>query len=161
MLHGTCLGEALQTLYNNLGISIDDEDGEDDFDEFSGPDGNGEDGCDLDADDSDGGGGGGDDGNNGSPGPVDGPSNFSEVILAQMKGNPIMPTKTLADPSVQPRSTLAVHSKRLGNMLVKQTSMTSSEFFSFMNRTQHLLGPLHSLSALPQTMLRGYLSSTQ
>ena len=73
MLLGTCLGEALHDV---LGVDADDVD---DPDEFSGPDGNGEDGRDLDLDD-------GNDEDDGSPGPVDGPPVFSEVILAQKKG---------------------------------------------------------------------------
>lgn len=103
MLHGTCLGEALQTFYNNLSIDIRDElDDPDTLDEFDGPDGNGEDGYDLgldDGDDSDsngenGGDDNGDDHDDGSPGPVDGPPIFSEVILAQKKGTHLLPHET-------------------------------------------------------------------
>lgn len=79
MLQGTCLGEALQLLRSDLDTGASEDD-EDEPDEFSGPDGNGEHGADLDLDH------GGDD-DNGSPGPVDGPSVFSEVTLAQKKGN--------------------------------------------------------------------------
>ena len=77
MLHGTCLGEALS---NSLGISLGINASDlDNPDEFSGPDGNGEGGQDLDLDDSN-------EEDSGSPGPVDGPPVFSEVILAQKKG---------------------------------------------------------------------------
>lgn len=77
MLRGTCLGDALRMLRDNIGIeSVSNSDDED---EFSGPDGNGEGGSDLDLDAI-----GNED--DGSPGPVDGPPIFSEVILAQKKG---------------------------------------------------------------------------
>ena len=77
MLRGTCLGEALK-------LSHCDPDGhmnDNDDNEFGGPDGNGESGNDLDVDSDD-------DEDDGSPGPVDGPSILSEVILAQKKGLP-------------------------------------------------------------------------
>ena len=80
MLRGTCLGEALQALQCDLGPEVGDLD---DDDELTGPDGNGEDGCDLDLDldgDND------NSGDDGSPGPVDGPSVFSEVVLAHKRG---------------------------------------------------------------------------
>jgi len=77
MLEGTCLGEVLQLWDRDLGI--DTGDGNDDGNESSGPDGNGEAGGDLDLDHSD-------DEDDGSPGPVDGPSIFSEVTLAQKRG---------------------------------------------------------------------------
>ena len=77
MLQGTCLGEALR-LRDQL---LDQDTSSDDaVDEFSGPDGNGEPSSDLDIEDS------GDD-NDGSPGPVDGPSVLSEVLLAHKKGS--------------------------------------------------------------------------
>lgn len=105
MLHGTCLGEALQALYKDLGVDVGDLD---DLDEFGGPDGNGEDGHDLgldngdgDGNDSDSGGdnNSSDDNDNGhnddrSPGPVDGPPIFSEVALAQKKGTHFLPFKS-------------------------------------------------------------------
>lgn len=75
MLHGTCQGEAL---YNSLGINANASDS-DSADNLGGPDGNGEGGNDLDLDDVD-------SGDDGSPGPVDGPPIFSEVVLAQKKG---------------------------------------------------------------------------
>ena len=77
MLEGTCLGEALR--HHNLAINGDNN-GNDDVDEFGGPDGNGEVGDDLDLDHDD-------NEDDGSPGPVDGPSGFSEVVLAQKKGS--------------------------------------------------------------------------
>ena len=77
MLQGTCLGEALRLKHPNLSSGENDND----KDEFSGPDGNGEDCNDLDIDDDD-----DDDDNDGSPGPVDGPSILSEVVLAQKRG---------------------------------------------------------------------------
>ena len=97
MLKGTCLGEALRLWHNNSNTSI----GESDEDELMDPDGNGEHGGDLDLDqdnndnennngDNNGDGNSGnsdDDDNNGSPGPANGPSIFSEVVLAQRKGN--------------------------------------------------------------------------
>ena len=73
MLSGTCLSEAL---HDSLDTNESDSD---DPDEFSGPDGNGEGGHDLDLDDND-------DEETGSPGPVDRPPIFSEVLLAQKKG---------------------------------------------------------------------------
>ncbi|KAF9790606.1 hypothetical protein BJ322DRAFT_1104263 [Thelephora terrestris] len=76
MLRGTCLGDALQKLRQTVDAeSVSDSDDED---EFSGPDGNGEAGSDLDLDHVD-------NEDDGSPGPVDGPSIFSEVILAHKK----------------------------------------------------------------------------
>ena len=77
MLQGSCLGEALRLWRGDLGTDVDDSDDEDEF--TSGPDGNGEGGSDLDLDLDD-------DEDDGSPGPVDGPSLFSEVTLAQRKG---------------------------------------------------------------------------
>ena len=74
MLQGTCLGEALQLSYHNP-----DNRNNNHNDEFSGPDGNGESGNDLDVGDSD-------NEDDGSPGPVDGLSILSEVVLAQKKG---------------------------------------------------------------------------
>ena len=78
MLQGTCLGEALRLWRHNPSSDTDNDndDGE------SGPDGNGEVGGDLDIDDDDD----DNDGNDGSPGPVDGPSILSEVVLALKKG---------------------------------------------------------------------------
>ena len=92
MLQGSCLGEALQLWRQTLGTDAsdsdyndDDEDDNNENDEFGGPDGNGEEGGDLDLDDND-----DNDNDNdeddGSPGPVDGPPVFSEVVLAQKKG---------------------------------------------------------------------------
>ena len=85
MLHGTCLGEAL---HDGPGVNVGDQgDLDGSNDEFSGPDGNGESGCDLDLDHDD-------NEDNGSPGPVDGPPIFSEVILAHRKGTrPILFSK--------------------------------------------------------------------
>lgn len=74
MLQGTCLGEALKLSYHNP-----DNRNNNHNDEFSGPDGNGESGNDLDVGDSD-------NEDDGSPGPVDGLSILSEVVLAQKKG---------------------------------------------------------------------------
>ena len=86
MLHGTCLGEALQSWHQDFdsdpgdgGSSGSDDDGGAN-DECSGPNGNGEGGHDLDMDQDE-------DDNDGSPGPVDGPSILSEVVLALKKGN--------------------------------------------------------------------------
>jgi len=76
MLQGTCLGEALRMWDHGLDSDIED-DGED---EFGGPDGNGEGGNDLDVEDDN-------SEDDGSPGPVDGPPTFSEVALAQKRGN--------------------------------------------------------------------------
>lgn len=78
MLHGTCLGEALQLWRQDLDTEA--EDSSDDEDEFGGPDGNGEDGCDLDLDDED-------DEDNTPPGPVEGPLVLSEVVLSPRRGN--------------------------------------------------------------------------
>ena len=78
MLHGTCLGEAIQLWKDEAGIR--DTGNSDDLDYFDGPDGNRESGCDLDLD------GCSSNEDNDSPGPVDGPPNFSEVTLAQKKG---------------------------------------------------------------------------
>ena len=87
MLLGTCLGEALQLWHQDLN-SIPGSDngsgncGDDDgggSNEYSGPDGNGEGGNDLDMDQDQ-------DNDNGAPGPVDGPSILSEVVLALKKG---------------------------------------------------------------------------
>ena len=75
MLQGTCLGEALKLSSCNPDNHIG---------KFGGPDGNGESGTDLDVDDNDNDNG---DKDNGSPGPVDGPSILSEVVLAQKKGS--------------------------------------------------------------------------
>lgn len=84
MLHGSCLGEALQALQRELSIeSVSDSDDED---ELGGPDGNGETGGDLDLNDNN-----NDDNDNGSPGPVDGPPVLSEVALAQKRGKDILP----------------------------------------------------------------------
>ena len=77
MLQGTCLGEVLRSLQDSLATeasgALSDED------EPSGPDGNGEDGYDLDLDYED-------NEDNGSPGPVDGPPIFSEVVLVLRRG---------------------------------------------------------------------------
>lgn len=78
MLQGTCLGEALRLWRHNPSSDTDN----DNDDRESGPDGNGEVGGDLDIDDDDD----DNDGNDGSPGPVDGPSILSEVVLALKKG---------------------------------------------------------------------------
>ena len=79
MLQGSCLAEALRLWHQGLdGEANSSDDGSDD--EYrSGPDGNGEGGGDLDADPND-------NEDNGAPGPVDGPSILSEVILAQRRG---------------------------------------------------------------------------
>jgi len=74
MLQGTCLGEALK---------LSSRDPDDHIDEFGGPDGNGESGTDLAVNNSDDN---SDDEDDGSPGPVDGPSILSEVVLTQKKG---------------------------------------------------------------------------
>lgn len=80
MLHGTCLGEAIQALCHELGA---DEFGDpDDEGESGGPDGNGEPGSDLDLEQND--------EDDGAPGPADGPEVFSEVTLAYKKGNPAL-----------------------------------------------------------------------
>jgi hypothetical protein len=79
MLHGTCLSKAVR-LWKDLNAGGDDADNQEDEDDSSGPDGNGEPGYDLDFDDGD------KDEDDGSPGPVDGPPIFSEVVLAQNKG---------------------------------------------------------------------------
>ena len=73
------MGEALKL------ASHDPDDGDDDEDdnEFGGPDGNRESGSDLDVNCDN-------DEDDGSPGPVDGPSIFSEVVLAQKKGESII-----------------------------------------------------------------------
>lgn len=96
MLQGTCLGEVIRLRRQELGIDITDLDYDDnnDDDELGGPDGNGEDGGDLDLDNED-----DDDGDNGAPGPVNGPTVFSEVILAQKRGAEPSATlmKTLTD----------------------------------------------------------------
>ena len=76
MLHGTCLGEVLQSWQDNLDGKASNDGNNDDC---SGPDGNGEGGNDLDVDQGD-----GDD--DGSPGAVDGPSVLSEVVLALKRG---------------------------------------------------------------------------
>ena len=76
MLHGTCLGEAVEALRRELNADVSDSN---DSDESSGPDGNDEHGSDLDLEDNY-------DGDDGSPGPVDGPPIFSEVVLANKKG---------------------------------------------------------------------------
>ena len=76
MLHGTCLGEALQLWHQGLEASDSSEDVEVDS---SGPDSNREDSCDVNL--------------NGEvneddvpPGPVDGPPIFSEVALTLRRG---------------------------------------------------------------------------
>jgi len=82
MLQGTCLGEALELWNRNLGSdgSDDDDNGNNDGDGgYGGPDGNGEGGSDLDIDHDN-------NEDDGSPGPVDGPPIFSEVVLARTKG---------------------------------------------------------------------------
>lgn len=78
MLQGTCLGETLKLLCRDSEMNDNDDDNDDCNDEFAGPDGNGESGDDLDIDREN------DD--DGSPGPVDGPSVLSEVVLALKKG---------------------------------------------------------------------------
>jgi hypothetical protein len=102
MLHGTCLGEAIQQWKNVAGIdNIDDLDAEDeDEDHFSGPDGNGESGYDLDLDDDD---------DDGAPGPVDGPSISSEVFLAQRKGSTLALKKLNTLLTVQSSPDIPVH----------------------------------------------------
>jgi hypothetical protein len=77
MLHGTCLGEAIRLWKKEAGIEDFSDPGDEDG--FGGPDGNGESGRDLDLDY-------GSDEDDGSPGPVDGPPIFSEVVLAHKKG---------------------------------------------------------------------------
>ena len=101
MLRGTCLGEALRLWHQ--GLDAGDSSDDDNEDKTSGPDGNGEDGRDLDLDndgnnddldlDDDGirdldlnEDGNGNDGDDIPPGPVDGPSIFSEVNLALRRG---------------------------------------------------------------------------
>ena len=77
MLHGTCLGDAIQLWNKEAGMEdVSDFDNNSDS---SGPDSNGENGLDLDDDDE------GDE-DDGLPGPVDGPPVFCEVILTQRKG---------------------------------------------------------------------------
>jgi hypothetical protein len=76
MLQGTCLGEALRALQAELSTDVSESEDED---ESGGPDGNGEAGGDVDLEEND--------EDNGSPGPVDGPPVFSEVILAYRKGS--------------------------------------------------------------------------
>ena len=85
MLRGTCLGNALQSLRD--AASAEAINSSSDEDEPGGPDGNGEGGhdLDLDRDDND------DDNDNGSPGPVDGPTIFSEVVLALKRGTDSLP----------------------------------------------------------------------
>jgi len=81
MLQGTCLGAALQSHHRDLnGDTSDDNGGEDN--KRDGPDGNGEAGCNLDVDHDD-------NEDDGAPGPVDGPSILSEVVLAQKRGIPL------------------------------------------------------------------------
>jgi len=91
MLQGTCLSEALQSHHGPSTDANNSDGSDDDDDEFGGPDGNGEDGNDLDLDD--------DDGDDGSPGPVDGPPVFSEVVLARKRGIklPLPVPNTIAD----------------------------------------------------------------
>jgi len=88
MLHGTCLGEAVEALRRELNADISNSN---DSNESGGPDGNGEHGSDLDLEDDR-------DGDDGSPGPVDGPPIFSEVVLANKKGTdaaPPLPTSLI------------------------------------------------------------------
>ena len=75
MLRGTCLGEAIRLWKEEAGTE-----GVDDLDDTGGPDGNGESGLDLDLDHDN-------NEDDGSPGPIDGPPIFSEVVLAQKKGS--------------------------------------------------------------------------
>ena len=87
MLLGTCLGEALKFWHQDLDSIPGSDNGIGDHgdgdgggsNEYGGPDGNGEGGDDLDMDQDQ-------DGDNGAPGPVDGPSILSEVVLALKKG---------------------------------------------------------------------------
>ena len=93
MLQGTCLGEALELWSHDLGSDGSDDDDDDGNNNgnggYSGPDGNGEGGTDLDIDiDHD------DDEDDGSPGPVNGPPIFSEVVLARKKGINLLLTYT-------------------------------------------------------------------
>jgi hypothetical protein len=92
MLQGTCLGEALKLLHhdsdNDLNINRDNN-GEDNNDHDSGGDNDGDDNDDHDGNcngdnDRDGD---SDDNDEDAPGPVDGPSILSEVILALKKGS--------------------------------------------------------------------------
>ena len=87
MLRGTCLGEVLQALGHDLGPNVGDSDDED---EFSGPDGNREGGSDLDLEHEEG-------EDDRSPGPVDGPAIFSEVVLVQKRGTELSPSSTTSN----------------------------------------------------------------
>ena len=152
MLHGTCLGEALQAqghdLSSNAG-NLDDED------EFSGPDGNGEGGSDLDMEGED---------DSGAPGPVDGPPVFSEAVLAQKRGtqpHPFPSSQTSTHLSIQPGGTPVPHSARLGSTLAKRTLTILFGSFFFTNRTQLPTEPPHLTFALSPTTSRRSLSSTQ
>lgn len=127
MLHGTCLAEALQLWRPDLDSDMGDNDA-DDVDEFSGPDGNGEDGndlgIDLDGDNNDNNDNDidNDNDNDGAPGPVDGPSILSEVVLARKRGNYLLSIHCIEDQAnavIQLQSTPVAHSERSENRLVK------------------------------------------
>ena len=141
MLHGTCLGEALQAQGHDLSSNTGNLD---DKDEFSGPDGNGEGGSDLDMEGED---------DSGAPGPVDGPPVFSEAVLAQKRGtqpHPFPSSQTSTHLSIQPGGTPVPHSTRLGSTLAKQTLMILFGSFFFTNRTQLPTEPPHlTLGANP------------
>ena len=77
MLHGTCLGDAIQLWNKEAGM--EDVSDFDDNNNSSGLDSNGENSLDLDDDDE------GDE-DDGLPGPVNGPPVFSEFVLTQRKG---------------------------------------------------------------------------
>ena len=155
MLRGTCLGDALQKLRQAVDAeSVSDLDDED---EFSGPDGNGEAGSDLDLDHVD-------NEDDGSPGPVDGPSIFSEVILAHKKGLANFfyhRVRTFTDPSTQPRGTLVPHSRCSENTSASQTSTNLFGASSFMNKTQRSPDHLPFTSVQQPNISRRSLSSTR
>ena len=112
MLHGMCLGEALQLWRQDCGIKADDP--LDDEDESSGPDGNGQGGRDLDLNDKD-------NDNNTPPGPVDGPPVLSEVVLAPRRGTVHSPglSDIFTDSLTQSQNTPPLHSRHSGSMSVK------------------------------------------
>jgi hypothetical protein len=116
MLEGTCLGETLQLWNHDLGSSTHNDtcDNDNGDDEQSGPDGNGEPGNDLDI--------GYDNEDDGPPGPADGPSILSEVVLARKRGIGLLSASCAmipADTFMQPQTTLVPHSEHLENISVK------------------------------------------
>ena len=90
MLHRTCLGDAIQLWKEEA--SIEDVIDLDNNNELSGPNGNGESGIDLDLEsdnnnnNSDGNSHDGSSDSDSSPGSVNDPPVFSEVVLAQKRG---------------------------------------------------------------------------